>query len=372
MKNQAVGIFWQTMSQFGTWFGNKAYLPIGIQLLPITPISEERDNIEWANSIYEPLTRSCTADFQCTISGWSILQLAVLATVGYSSEAAVNVKDLPNESFENAGGNGHSRSNTIWYISTRPEVTNPVPLLGYDKREKENMHQKLMYDLSDCYLPETCTEDVLNRQAGNYTCRVRVSFLIFEKGLTQWKACQTVGQEFPEICGPCDSGLTFEKEEEKQVHNTTDSGQDSPTATTANLQCPPCSKTECESDLNRCPMLKGKTFVCTSGTSKGDCADDVKFWTEQNECDVCCEMTECIVLKDNEAKKLTKDGNALSKPECPPCSKEVCYGELNRCPIHTAPHLCLDGASTGGCSSSPWDLSNHIDCKACCELKIDC
>ncbi|OEU09251.1 hypothetical protein FRACYDRAFT_195647, partial [Fragilariopsis cylindrus CCMP1102] len=119
-SNNVIGILWQTMAQFGTWFGAAAYLPIGIQLLPLTPISEDRDDdLDWINLIYKPLTYACATDFQCTESGWSILQLAVLATVGYAAEAAMNVKELPNESFENAGGNGQSRSNTIWYISTR-------------------------------------------------------------------------------------------------------------------------------------------------------------------------------------------------------------------------------------------------------------
>jgi endo-1,3(4)-beta-glucanase len=56
-SKNVIGILWQTMAQFGTWFGAAAYLPIGIQLLPLTPISEDRDDdLDWINLIYKPLT----------------------------------------------------------------------------------------------------------------------------------------------------------------------------------------------------------------------------------------------------------------------------------------------------------------------------
>ena len=47
-------------------------------------------------------------------------------------------------------------------------------------------------------------------------------------------------------------------------------------------------------------------------------------------------MTDCQKLKDEEAKKLTRDGNALDRNEsCPPCEPKVCYGKINQCPLHT-------------------------------------
>jgi hypothetical protein len=67
----------------------------------------------WMNEIYYPFSDSCASDFQCTDAGWVILQLAVLATVGYPDEAAKRAGMLPDDAFTNAGGNGHSRSNTL-------------------------------------------------------------------------------------------------------------------------------------------------------------------------------------------------------------------------------------------------------------------
>merc|ERR1719284_611640 len=39
-KASVVGILWETMVEFTTFFGNAPYLIYGIQLLPLTPISE--------------------------------------------------------------------------------------------------------------------------------------------------------------------------------------------------------------------------------------------------------------------------------------------------------------------------------------------
>jgi hypothetical protein len=46
-------------------------------------------------------------------------------------------------------------------------------------------------------------------------------------------------------------------------------------------------------------------------------------------------MTNCQKLKDTEAEKLTRDGNALEKGSCPPCDPSICYGKMNQCPLHT-------------------------------------
>jgi len=361
-SQHVVGILWQTMAQFSTWFGAAPYLPIGIQLLPLTPISEDRDGIEWMNAIYEPFTQSCATNFDCTESGWSILQLATLATVGYAHEAAQKLKELPDEAFENAGGNGHSRSNTAWFIATRPVIENPIPMVQYDKRGKEEVRPKALYELEDCYVPDTCTDEVLDQHAGEYTCRDRISFMIHSEGLPQWQACSRVaGLEFVDICGPCNPNVVVPTISKKQQAEEEEGLRE---------RCPLCTETECNSQLNRCPFTE-RTFVCTEGTNKGGCSGDHQIWVNEDQCDVCCEMTECFGLKDNEAKKFTKDGNVLTKASCPPCPPDVCYGKENQCPIHTAPYLCTRGPSTGGCSSHPWETSDSV-CTGCCEIKVDC
>ena len=122
-KASVVGIIWETFAQFTTWFGNAPYLIYGIQLLPITPIAEARDDIEWANEIYGPLSQSCNG--LCVSEGWSIQVNAILATIGRVQEAVEGILSVPSSAYEYAGGNGHSKSNALWYISTRPGIGIP-------------------------------------------------------------------------------------------------------------------------------------------------------------------------------------------------------------------------------------------------------
>jgi len=217
----AVGILWQTMAQFGTWFGAQPYLPIGIQLLPLTPISEERDDLPWMNSIYQPFRDSCHADPQCPDGGWQVLEIAALATIGYAPKAAEQLKGLSDGAFEDAGGNGHSRSNTLWFIATRKEIVDPISLDpvvpstpaagGPPGGPPEAVVERPR--LTDCHQPDTCTDEVLNRMAGPYTCRARMQWLMDQRNKQEWDACWIVGSvEFPDVCGPCNPGSEHEEQ----------------------------------------------------------------------------------------------------------------------------------------------------------------
>lgn len=362
-EGNVVGILWSTMTQFGTWFGTSPYLPYGIQLLPLTPISELRDELDWVNEMYYPFSKACSEDHQCSESGWAVLQLATLATVGYAHEAAARMKELPDEGYSNAGGNGHSKSNTLWYIATRPVVENPVKMDASDYRGHEELRPEPVFELTNCHAPSTCTDEVLDTQAGEYTCRERINFLIHTKQHSQWEACSVVAEvEFVEECGPCSPASNTAQ----SPANTTDvhHGEDD------ELHCPPCTESECNSDLNRCPIFE-RTFVCTGGANSGGCSGYPWSATE-GQCSSCCEMTACQKLRDEESKKITRDGNGLEQRKCPPCERSVCYGKVNQCPIHTAPYICLHGKSEGGCSSTPWNLGEGGQCDACCEIVIDC
>jgi hypothetical protein len=357
-KQNVVGILWSTMAQFGTWFGAAPYLPMGIQLLPLTPISEHRDDLAWANEMYYPFSKSCSQDFKCTRSGWVILQLAILATVGHIDVAAGRVEALPNEAYENAGGNGQSKSNTLWYISTRPSVANPIALDDSDLRGSDEKRPAPVFKLTDCHVPEECTDEVLDSQAGGYTCRERITYLIDSMGKSQWEACADVGGlEFPQTCGPCNPNLSYEAQP-----STDEESFDTES-------CPPCSEKECRSELNRCPVFE-RIFVCSGGASYGGCSD-VPWDVDSFQCSKCCEMTDCQSKHDLEAEKLTKDNE--SPQLCPPCEKEICYGKLNQCPIHSAPYLCTKGKSIGGCNHKPWEVSSADEsCSECCEVTTDC
>ena len=53
--------------------------------------------------------------------GWSILVYAGQAELGDWKGAWGNMQALNESVFYEAGGNGHSRTNCLWYVSTRPE-----------------------------------------------------------------------------------------------------------------------------------------------------------------------------------------------------------------------------------------------------------
>lgn len=128
--SHAIGMLWTTMAQFQTWFGNKPYLAIGIQLIPLTAVSEERDSLEWVLELYQQFADSCDAALDvCEAQGWSVLVMAMLATVGHQDDAIEQALGLnATEVFSSAGGNGHSLTNTLWYLSTRPYVAHPLAI----------------------------------------------------------------------------------------------------------------------------------------------------------------------------------------------------------------------------------------------------
>jgi len=117
---KVVGMLWNMMAEFQTWFGSAPHLAYGIQLLPLTAISERRDDIDWSKELYPSFAESCRTAKNCDEEGWGILQHAVLATVGHIDKAIDYAEGLPTEAFTSAGGNGHSRTNSIWYYATRP------------------------------------------------------------------------------------------------------------------------------------------------------------------------------------------------------------------------------------------------------------
>ena len=59
-------------------------------------------------------------ELDCANSGWNVLIYATQAAVGDWRAAWKGVSTLPKTAFLDAGGNGHSLSNSLWYIATRP------------------------------------------------------------------------------------------------------------------------------------------------------------------------------------------------------------------------------------------------------------
>jgi endo-1,3(4)-beta-glucanase len=349
----AVGMLWTQMAQFQTWFGSAAFLAIGIQLLPLTAISESRDKPSWIRELYPEFAESCGAVDDCITQGWSVLQLATLATVGHADLAVEKAKELPDKVFESAGGNGHSMTNTLWYYATRPKAE-PIELPKEKKHESIEEEKKM---LVDCGLPDQCTDEVLDRDAKGSSCRTRMTWLMIAMGYSEQHACHRVaGGEFPTTCGACDPGEEAALDDHSEENNG---------------QCSPCTKEECLSDLNRCPRYE-TTFVCTKGQNVGGCSK-TPWNIDSGLCSSCCEVSSCRDYENFESnaepEPALDDDRSGPSAGCGECDKEICTSKLNLCPMHSAPFLCVAGKNKGGCSPWKWDIG---ECEKCCDLKLTC
>jgi len=131
-KPKAVGMIWSTLAQLQTWFGNEEWKSYGIQLMPITPATELRDgDSTWLNEMLPEFAKSCLSDENCWNSGWSVLIYTCLAGTGKWREAWKGLERIDPTFYEDAGGNGQSLSNALWYIATRPIMTH-LPFDGTD------------------------------------------------------------------------------------------------------------------------------------------------------------------------------------------------------------------------------------------------
>lgn len=124
-KQPVVGMLYDTMASFQTWFAPYAVVSYGIQLMPFTPIAEERDDPVWATELYPLYQEACeSAGEFCVKNGWSILQAGLCAETGKVEDAMDQALAISPHIFESLGGSGNSLSNMVWFISTRKELKN--------------------------------------------------------------------------------------------------------------------------------------------------------------------------------------------------------------------------------------------------------
>merc|ERR1712037_667517 len=99
----AVGMMHETMASFQTWFAPQAVVSYGIQLIPLTSVSERRDDREWTKVLYPVYAQACEeADAGevgrfCEDNGWSIIQAGLLAETGEIEKALEMVSSIPME-----------------------------------------------------------------------------------------------------------------------------------------------------------------------------------------------------------------------------------------------------------------------------------
>ena len=135
-----------------------------------------------------------------------------------------------------------------------------------------------------CECKHTCKDDALERDAGGYTCRDRITWLINAFGKSEVAACRQIGgKEYTKECGSCDPDrcvpVTPEEPETKEDQK-------------ADEVCPPCTSDVCDGDINHCPRSLLAPYLCVSGADKGGCSQIP--WSEDS-CKDCCRVTnECF------------------------------------------------------------------------------
>ncbi|GAX26526.1 hypothetical protein FisN_23Lh055 [Fistulifera solaris] len=357
-KQNVAGIVWQLMLVFSTWFGSNTEYIYGIQLLPLTPISETRDQREWLETIYPIYAKACS-NVVCSTSGWKVLQTATLASVGYQQKAIQVALTLPPTAFTDAAGGGHSLSNTIWYIATRPKIDDPVVFDDIPSSDAT---------LNYCDASSTCTDSVLDTLADGTTCRSRIIWLIGQGSSITQACAQVAGSEFPDECGPCNPSTA--PTPAVSITNSTD--------------CPQCNADICDGDMNSCPLDQSAPFLCTMGPNLRGC--NASPWPIDQHCLACCDLSFCGGSDSQPSVSLpapvpapvpapipvltpSSPAAPSAAASCPRCSTEVCNGEMNMCPAdQSAPYLCTLGPNLRGCNAKPWPIDQH--CLQCCDLNL--
>ncbi len=258
------------------------FLAYGIQLLPITPVSERRDTDQWLRQLYPSFVESCDSDPLCINEGWAVQMYAILASLGHPKLAMEKALALPESVFESAGGSGHSLSNTLWYIYSRPspsvpyDLENPSTSINSLPVPKSEQKQAI-----DCGCPEICVGKALSSNANGFTCKERIQWLMTNLGVSELGACrQVAGIEFERECGPCNPKVCAGSE----ITDELDRDHQSTSAS----ECPPCNVEVCTSKINKC-QIGTAPYLCYEGHAMGGCAP-TPWELDAYHCTACCEL----------------------------------------------------------------------------------
>lgn len=108
-SRHVVGVLWETKVDFATFFGSNPEYIYGIQMIPFTPSSESLLPAAWLRTIEPQISAARSA----AVDGWK--GLLWMGTAVHDSTAAWNgVQQLA------AYDDGNSRTNTLYWVATRP------------------------------------------------------------------------------------------------------------------------------------------------------------------------------------------------------------------------------------------------------------
>jgi len=111
--HKSVGIIWSVKADYNTWFGDLVEFIHCIQMLPFVPISEELLGKEWIQEEYEVLKEAYDREDPPLSEQWK--GYVVMAHAILDPQAAYD------EALQlTAYDDGNTKSNTLWWIATRP------------------------------------------------------------------------------------------------------------------------------------------------------------------------------------------------------------------------------------------------------------
>jgi len=111
--HKTVGIIWSVKADYNTWFGDLVEFIHCIQMIPFVPISEELLGKEWIQEEYEVLKEAYDRQDPPLSEQWK----------GYvvMAHAILDPQTAYDEALQlTAYDDGNTKSNTLWWIATRP------------------------------------------------------------------------------------------------------------------------------------------------------------------------------------------------------------------------------------------------------------
>ena len=128
VSHHMVGMLWQNLAQYQTWFGPASYLVHGIQVLPVTPVTEHTLDAPFVGGgQLKVFSESCDATPACVTDGWAAF-VALERAIINPKLAWEQVLEFADGVFASASpaGNGNSRLNSLWWVATRPDAGDAI------------------------------------------------------------------------------------------------------------------------------------------------------------------------------------------------------------------------------------------------------
>ena len=138
-----------------------------------------------------------------------------------------------------------------------------------------------------CGCPGSCTAGALGADAGGFTCKQRIQWLMTNRGLDELGSCrQVAGDEFSSQCGGCNPALCADAQAEDSLRDGAGGHALSP-EDHGDAACPPCGTEICNQSRGSCQIETAPNY-CYEGTAVGGCSASPWILGEGGMCSKCC------------------------------------------------------------------------------------